>query len=165
MPRIITGQQPADIGLSVAAFSVISVRRETLFGARITNKPIMDKTNAINWFEINTADFARAKAFYEAILQAPLTEVSCGPTPMAIFPYTQEKGVGGALVHMPECGAPGAGGTLVYLNVEGDLDGVISRVAGAGGEIVKPRFGIGEHGFIAIIRDTEGNVVGLHSLK
>jgi predicted enzyme related to lactoylglutathione lyase len=127
------------------------------------HKPIM-KTNALNWFEINTADFARAKAFYEAILQAPFTETACGPTPMAIFPYAQEKGVGGALVHMPDCGSPGAGGTLVYLNVEGDLDGVISRVPGAGGEIVKPRFGIGEHGFIAIIRDTEGNVVGLHSL-
>lgn len=165
MPQIIIGRQPADIGLSVVAFSEIPVRRETFFGARITNIPIMDKTNAINWFEINTADFARAKAFYETILQASLTEVSCGPTPMAIFPYVQEKGVGGALVHMPECGAPGAGGTLVYLNVEGDLDGVISRVSDAGGEIVKPRFGIGEHGFIAIIRDTEGNVVGLHSIK
>lgn len=48
---------------------------------------------------------------------------------------------------------------------EGDLDGVISRIPGAGGAVIRPKFGIGEHGYIAIFQDTEGNVVGLHSLK
>jgi predicted enzyme related to lactoylglutathione lyase len=54
---------------------------------------------------------------------------------------------------------------MVYLNVEGDLEGVLGRVPQAGGKIVRPRFGIGEHGFIGIIQDSEGNVVGVHSLK
>jgi predicted enzyme related to lactoylglutathione lyase len=72
--------------------------------------------------------------------------------------------VGGAIALRKEA-APGAGGTLVYLNVEGDLDGVITRVPTAGGTVVKPRTAIGEHGFIAIFTDTEGNCVGLHSLK
>ncbi|MEW6307385.1 MAG: hypothetical protein AB1705_28365 [Verrucomicrobiota bacterium] len=53
---------------------------------------------------------------------------------------------------------------MIYLNVEGDLDGVLQRIPGAGGSIVKPRTSIGEHGFIAILKDTEGNVVGLHSM-
>jgi hypothetical protein len=123
----------------------------------------MDKKDAINWFEIHSSEFARAKNFYETVLQAQLMETSCGPAQMAIFPYTKESGVGGAIVQMPDHG-PGAGGTLVYLNVEGDLDGVLSRVPAAGGEVLKPRFAIGEHGFIGVIRDSEGNVVGLHSM-
>jgi hypothetical protein len=61
--------------------------------------------------------------------------------------------------------SPGVGGTIVYLNVEGELDAVISRIEPAGGKLLRPRFAIGEHGFIAIFMDTEGNVVGLHSLK
>jgi predicted enzyme related to lactoylglutathione lyase len=60
--------------------------------------------------------------------------------------------------------SPGAGGTIVYLNVEGDLDGVLQRAPAHGGEVIKPRLSIGQHGFIGIIKDTEGNVVGLHSM-
>jgi uncharacterized protein len=33
----------------------------------------------------------------------------------------------------------------------------------AGGMILQPKFSIGEPGWIAMIRDTEGNTVGLHS--
>ncbi len=121
------------------------------------------KTNAVNWFEIYSADFKRAVNFYETILKTKLQ--SCGETmKMAMFPFDMEKGIGGAVTQMDGC-SPGAGGTIVYLNVEGDLDGVLSRVPAAGGSVIKPRMGIGEHGFIGIIKDTEGNVVGLHSMK
>jgi len=57
-----------------------------------------------------------------------------------------------------------ADGSLIYLNVDGRLDACVARVAKAGGAIVLPRTGIGEHGFIAMVRDPEGNVVGLHSM-
>ena len=60
--------------------------------------------------------------------------------------------------------SPGPGGALVYLNVDGDLDGVLKRIPSAGGAVIKPRTSIGEHGFIAIFKDTEGNSVGLHSM-
>lgn len=122
----------------------------------------MTKTNALNWFELYVTDLKRAQSFYETILKTPLQEASCGPCQMALFPYDNTKGVGGALTKMEGFG-PGGGGTLVYLNVEGDLDGVIGRIPVAGGTILRPRFAIGEHGFIAIFTDTEGNVVGLHS--
>jgi predicted enzyme related to lactoylglutathione lyase len=83
---------------------------------------------------------------------------------MGIFPHDEKNGVGGSITHRPELIA-GPGGTLIYLNVEGDLEGVLSRVARAGGSVVKDRSSIGEHGFIGIIKDVEGNIVGLHSLK
>lgn len=125
----------------------------------------MTKKDAINWFEIYAADFGRAKGFYEAILKTSLEETACGgENPMALFPWDATAGVGGCLTQM-DCAKPGPGGTLVYLNVEGDLDGVLERVPTAGGEVVKSRTAIGEHGFFGIIKDSEDNIVGLHSLK
>jgi predicted enzyme related to lactoylglutathione lyase len=122
------------------------------------------KTNAINWFEIFTTDFNRAKAFYANILQRPLPEIesSCG-VKMALFSEGGEKGTGGALTKMDNCN-PGPGGTVVYLDVEGDLDGVLGRVPAAGGKVVQERMAIPPHGFIGLIEDTEGNIVGLHSM-
>ncbi|WP_423814724.1 VOC family protein, partial [Pseudomonas viridiflava] len=60
---------------------------------------------------------------------------------------------------------PGTGGTRVYLNVEGQLDAVLDRVPNAGGVILQPRTEIAPHGFIALIKDSEGNSVGLHSVS
>jgi len=122
------------------------------------------KKDALNWFEIFVNDFDRAKRFYETILKTSLTDCAMEDMKMSMFPSQCPNGVGGAITQMPGV-TGGAGGTLVYLNVEGDLDGVISRIPKAGGAITKPRTSIGEHGFIAIFKDTEGNVVGLHSIK
>jgi predicted enzyme related to lactoylglutathione lyase len=125
------------------------------------NKAI--KQNAVNWFELYVADFNRAKRFYESTLKTTLTESEMESCRMGIFPFDEKNGVGGAITQMSGM-MPGAGGALVYLNVEGDLDGVLQRAASHGGSIIKPRLGIGEHGFIGIIKDTEGNCVGLHSM-
>lgn len=121
----------------------------------------MTKKDAVNWFQLHVTDFDRAKRFYETILKAQLQESRC-ESRMGMFPYDDTTGVGGCIVQMAGC-SPGAGGTLVYLNAEGDLDGVIGRIPAAGGSILKPRTSIGEHRFIAMFKDTEGNVVGLHS--
>ena len=123
----------------------------------------VERIDALNWFEIHAVDLKRAKRFYETVLQTSMEEVKVGDTLEAVFPFDRdEAGVGGSIV---ETDAPvrGHGGTMVYLNVQGDLDGVLGRIPGAGGAIVKPRTPIGPYGFIAIFKDTEGNVVGLHS--
>lgn len=122
------------------------------------------KENAINWFEIFTNDLTKATAFYQTILNTELRPASMDCCKMAVFPANPEKGVAGALTQI-EGHQPGAGGTLVYLNVEGDLDGVLSRIPGAGGTVVRDRTDIAPHGFIGIFQDPEGNVVGLHSMK
>lgn len=58
--------------------------------------------------------------------------------------------------------SPSKEGTRVYLNCEGKLDQVLSRVEGSGGKIIQPKFSIGDQGWIAVIEDTEGNIVGLY---
>lgn len=121
------------------------------------------KTDAVNWFELYVTDFKRAKQFYETTLKTVLAESEMEGCRMGIFPFDEKNGVGGAITKMGGM-EPGAGGTIVYLNVEGDLDGVLQRAPTNGGEVIKSRLSIGEHGFIGIIKDTEGNVVGLHSM-
>ena len=122
------------------------------------------KENALSWFEIFTNDLTKATGFYQTILNTELKPASGDCCNMAIFPCDPEKGVGGALTQL-EGHQPGPGGTLVYLNVQGDLDGVLSRIPEAGGTVVRGRTDISPHGFIGIFQDLEGNVVGLHSMK
>lgn len=116
---------------------------------------------AINWFELPVNDLSRAQVFYETILGKKLRAEDFSGMPMAIFPYG-EGAVGGALVKM-ERRRPSADGALAYLNCDGELEAVLARVPGAGGRVVLPRTDIGAPGFIAVILDTEGNSVGLHS--
>ncbi|HEY1083542.1 MAG TPA: VOC family protein [Prosthecobacter sp.] len=121
------------------------------------------KNNAINWFEIFVADLDRARKFYETILNDKLQDAGMDCCQMAIFPYDNMKGIGGALTKMEGCN-PGHGGSMVYLNVEGDLDAVLGRIPAAGGKVIRDRMAIPPHGFIGIFEDTEGNLVGLHSM-
>jgi len=116
--------------------------------------------NALDWFEIPTADLERAIRFYESVLAVSLKREVFGGVPMAMFP-NGDKSAGGALVHDSRR-KPGADGVLIYLNTDGHLDASVQRVAKSGGAVLAQKMDIGDPGFIAIIRDSEGNVVGLH---
>ena len=122
--------------------------------------------NSVGWFEIYVEDMARAKAFYERVFDVTLSEL---PTDMPdiqmlVFPMIDDApGCPGALAKM-EGVEPGGGGVLVYFSCE-DCSVESSRVAAAGGQVVKPKFAIGEYGFISLVVDTEGNMIGLHSRK
>ena len=117
-------------------------------------------SSAINWFEIPSVDFDRAVTFYSTVLGAELRRGEFMGVPHGFFP-SDETGVGGALIYNSEV-KPASEGSLIYLNAP-DLDGTVGRVAQAGGEVLVPVTSIGEMGRIAIIRDSEGNRVGLHS--
>jgi predicted enzyme related to lactoylglutathione lyase len=117
-------------------------------------------THAINWFEIPAADLDRAVTFYEAVLDVRLKKENFGGMAIAVMP-TGETDVGGAIV-LDSRRKPSTDGSLVYLNVAKKLDASLARVAKARGEVIVPKTDIGAPGFIAIIRDSEGNHVGLH---
>jgi uncharacterized protein len=120
--------------------------------------------NAITWFEIPVRDLDRAVAFYEAVLGVTLKREIFGGKPLAIFPFAEQQGgVGGALITDPRR-APSGDGVLVYLNAGDRLDQALASTPGARGEVVLPKTSIGEHGTIAVVRDTEGNLIGLHAL-
>ena len=118
--------------------------------------------DVLNWFEIAVTDIDRAAKFYGVLFDTNL-EVNHGPDfASANFPHN--GGVGGGLV-AGDGYAPNAQGSLVYLNANPDLNVVLNRVKGAGGEVVKPKTDIGENGYFALFLDTEGNRVALHSMN
>jgi len=127
------------------------------------------KPNPVVWFEIYVQDMARARKFYEAVFGCTLESMGSpggelGNTEMMSFPMEMgAPGTGGMLIRME--GVPsGSGGTLVYFGCD-DCAEQQSRVETAGGQIHKPKFAIGEYGFCALVVDTEGNCIGLHSMK
>lgn len=124
-------------------------------------------THAINWFEIPVADFDRAKKFYETIFHYQMPENTMGPARMGFLLYDfQNGGRGGAIVHNPEFYTPSANGTLVYLNCDPDLQPVLGRVEEAGGKVTSPKQAVAPGlGFWALIVDSEGNRIALHSMK
>ncbi len=115
--------------------------------------------NSVNWFELFVAEMPRAQAFYEQVLATTLRPENVNGEAHAIF---GGDGVAGSLVQRKGA-QPGGGGTLVYLNCNGTLDAVIARVEKSGGKVMMPKTDIGPPGFIAVMVDTEGNSVGLHS--
>lgn len=120
--------------------------------------------NAINWFEIPVKNFEKAKAFYEAVLQAELTimEMKEMGSVMAFLPADMEQGVGGSIISGPGY-EPSQQGALIYLNGGDDLSAPLSRVEAAGGTITVPKTSLGQFGFMAQFIDPEGNRVAFHS--
>lgn len=122
--------------------------------------------NPVGWFEIYVDDMKRAKKFYEEILQVTLDNMADptdGDIEMFSFPMKVDKpNASGALVKMDGF-KPGGTGTLVYFS-SWDCSFEESRVEAAGGEVINLKSAIGEHGFISLCKDTEGNMFGIHSM-
>jgi predicted enzyme related to lactoylglutathione lyase len=117
--------------------------------------------NAINWFEIPTRDLDKAVTFYEAVLGQPIKREDFGGVPHGVLSADKDA-VAGALVADAKR-TPGAGGTLIYLDCTGGVPGAVERAKQAGAQIVLPVTSIGPFGWIAVIRDLDGNEVGLHA--
>jgi len=125
----------------------------------------MTKPNAVGWFDIYVDDMDRAVAFYETVMGQTLEPMGdpTGESQMMSFPADMTAyGAGGALTKAPHAG-PGAGGTVIYFMAE-DCAVQEARVAKAGGVVIRPKFSIGEFGWVSICQDSEGNVIGFNSM-
>lgn len=126
----------------------------------------MAASNAIGWFDLYVDDMDRAVNFYQQVLQRTLQPIGdpTGETQMMSFPADMSAyGAGGALVQSVH-GQPGPGGTLVYFSVA-DCAEEQARVGPAGGKLLRPKFSIGEFGWVALCEDSEGNRFGLSSMR
>lgn len=125
----------------------------------------MTKMNAIGWFDIYVDDLDRATAFYETVMGQKLEPLGdpTGENRMMSFPADMSAyGAGGAL-SQSEHAKPGVGGTIIYFSSE-DCAVEEGRVAAAGGQVARPKFSIGEFGFVSLCMDTEGNMFGIASM-
>lgn len=123
--------------------------------------------NVIGWVEIPVTDMDRAKQFYEAVFGFKIQVHPMGELIMGWFPYAQGKeGAAGSLVKHPEAYRPSdSHGPVVYFT-SADVQNELDRVEAAGGSIIQPKTQISEEiGYMALLKDSEGNRVALHSRK
>jgi uncharacterized protein len=121
--------------------------------------------NPVGWFEIYVDDLARAGQFYTTVLERQLKPAATDGSFEALEFEAQmpSPGAMGTLMKHP-MRRPSLEGTMVYFSCE-DCGITADLALQHGGKVFKPKWSIGDHGFIAIIGDTEGNAIGLHSFK
>lgn len=118
--------------------------------------------NPVGWFEIYVQDMPRAKAFYEQVFALSMQKLDAADLDMWTFPMVDNaSGAMGALVKMEGCPS-GGNSVLVYFSCD-DCAIEAGRAKESGGQVFKEKFSIGQYGYIALVCDTEGNMIGLHS--
>lgn len=118
------------------------------------------QNNRAVWFDIPVADLERAVGFYSAVLAVEVHSEKFEDFSFAVIDH--KDGNGGCLIPKPEdiCSDKGL---MLYLNADGRIRDAIEKVNAHGGRVIEDVHPIGPHGFRAIIHDSEGNRLVLHS--
>ena len=117
------------------------------------------KNNRAVWFDIPVSDLGRSVEFYAAVLAVGVTEEEFGEMKFGLLEH--KDGNGGCLVVQPE--GVSKTGLLVYFNVDGRIRDAVAKVGEKGEEIIEDVHSLGPHGFRALVLDSEGNRIALHS--
>lgn len=124
-----------------------------------------ENINIAVWFELPATDFERAVTFYQGILDVEIDSIEMAGLKQGLFPHDDTSLVSGSIV----CGMdykPSTEGSVVYLNGGDDLAVALSKVESTGGKVLMPKTHLGEEiGYIAHFMDSEGNRVGIHSMR
>ena len=116
---------------------------------------------AISWFEIPVDDLERATKFYATVLDRELRIETIAGETLTCF-GSGDDGAGGALIS--EAGRKSSEhGARVYLPTE-DITAALNRAREADGQVVLEKTSIAPNGFIGLLRDLDGNVIGLHAM-
>jgi len=134
--------------------------------SRAASKP-KTASNPVRWFEIYVQDMKRARAFYESVFQLKLEKLESPANPETDFwrfpqMIMDQPGTTGALVKMKGVES-GGNSTIIYFGCE-DCAVEAARAEKAGGKVHMGKTSIGQYGAIALVYDTEGNMIGLHSM-
>lgn len=122
--------------------------------------------NPVVWFEIYVQDMKRARDFYESVFGGRLAKMESSLPGIELWNFPMERngaGAPGALIKMDGCPS-GGNGTIVYFSCA-DCAIEAKKAVANGGHIFKDKSSIGQYGFIALVIDTEGNMIGLHSMR
>ena len=117
--------------------------------------------HSVVWFDLPVVDLDRAIQFYTAVLGADVHKDVHPQGALGVLPHGPGE-VSGCLVTSGKA-QPSQDGPLLYFNVNGRLDKAIAEVESHGGQILEPRHTIGPYGHRAVVVDSEGNRIALHS--
>ncbi|HUG18738.1 MAG TPA: VOC family protein [Planctomycetaceae bacterium] len=118
-----------------------------------------NQINRAVWFDIPVSDLDRAIQFYKAVLAIDVFKESFEKFTFAVLDH--KDGNGGCLVIKPD--EISDAGLLLYLNAEGRIRDAVLKTTSNGGKVLEDVTSIGPHGFRAVILDSEGNRLALHS--
>ncbi len=113
------------------------------------------------WTDIPVNDLDRAITFYSAMLGAPVTKEEGQPgVEFGLLPH--DDNASGCLT-LGGDNQPSLNGPLIYLSVDGRLDEAVAAVSAYGGTVQQAPHPIGANGYRAVVIDSEGNRIALHS--
>ena len=118
------------------------------------------------WTDIPVTDLGRAVKFYSAVLGKEVRQMSEQGFEYGLLPHEEQNASGCLCVGGDSVGTenrPSQTGPLIYLSVEGRLDEAVKAAGANGGKVLEPKSQIGPHGFRALVLDSEGNRIALHS--
>ena len=119
------------------------------------------RSHPLVWLDIPVLDLDRAIAFYQHVLDWTLDDQR-PQADMAVFRHNQGT-VAAALIL--QASVPGGSGPLPYFNCHSRLNLALEQVLPYGGRIEQPPHSLAPFGYRAVILDSEGNRVALHSLR
>lgn len=127
----------------------------------------MVERNVVGWFEIPVEDMDRAVKFYNDLFGWSIEAKPFESDLMAMFPadFTKDlPGAGGCLYKGPET-KPGPGTIVYFTSPSGDCANEETK-AKEMGALLEEKYEIPEgHGFMILVRDSEGNRIAIHSNK
>ncbi len=119
------------------------------------------KKNTVGWFDVPVKKLSRAIDFYSSVLNEKIEITKYESHEFAMIPC-ENDGVTGCLVETKETN-PSENGLLLYFSVEGRIDDAIEKAVEMGGKLLLKKEQIGPWGYRAVILDSEGNKIALHS--
>ena len=118
--------------------------------------------NTVTWFEMPVEIFSRAKHFYSQVFDCEIPTQNIGSNFVGLLDFGQAQPIGAII--QGEGHIPSDSGALIYLNVGGKMDAVLARVNEKGGEVLLAKTAMPDgKGFYAVIKDSEGNKLGLNT--
>lgn len=118
------------------------------------------RIHTLVWLDIPVENLDRAMTFYSQVLDWSLVDYRPAQ-PMAVF-HSRGGAVSAALMKTEDT-PPAIGGPLPYFNCAGRLKLAVSHVRANGGRVVRDIHGMEPFGHRAIVVDSEGNRIALHS--
>jgi predicted enzyme related to lactoylglutathione lyase len=112
-------------------------------------------------FEIHADDMDRAQAFYEILFG--WTFRSWGDEAYRLVLTGEGPGIDGGMVRRrgaPPVGGEPLGSWVCTVDVE-DVDAYVARAQAQSGQVAVPKMAVPGVGWLAYVKDTEGNILGL----
>ena len=123
---------------------------------------ILDEPGALGWSELLTTDTDKARAFYSALFNWKVAEMTSGPMPYTIFKRPDGTQAAGMMAAPADMQMPP--NWLSYIQVE-SVDNAVAKAKELGGQVFVAPQDVPGTGRFAVLADSQGAAFGLLQLE